>query len=269
MDSLATINERMQVSAPGYYQASKIYAAILGTWANEMYARGSNLEDLINQLYIQTATWALDLWEKEYTVISNIGDSYEVRRARILAKVQGLGTFNPEEARGLANSYSRGKSAEYLAMPGQYRFRTRHEVDDLIDYDGLRIAFEEMKPAHLRHIIGLLIRLVMGPNMVKTEDITQKLTEAYLTYTKKESLLLTAEFMGSGRFDPPYSNGSTKTNVPTLYMNDAWEWDGAETMDGQQLAKSGLYTKQSETLYITKKDSLGATLGTWTVTYKG
>lgn len=264
------IKGRMLQSAPDYYSTSRVYAAILEAWAKEFHTRKDKQDDLALQLYVQTATWGLDYWESEYKVIADPGDSYEVRRARLMSKLKGLGTFNPEEARGLANAYSKGLIAEYLAVPGEYAFKTRHDVDDLIDYKGLVAAFEEMKPAHLEHVVGMLIRLTIGPTTKKYVSIYQLLKEAYLAYSKKEQLLVTAEYIGSGRFDPPYSNGSSKTSVPTLYANNAWEWNGAETMDGQQPAKSGLYTKQSETLYITKKDSsTGATLNSWTVTYKG
>lgn len=117
------------------------------------------IREILDQFYIETATWALDIWEKEFGIIVRPRDSNEVRRTRILTKLKGPGPFTLTAAKSLANVYSRNKTADCVNIPGQYAFQTIHEADDLIDLGGLKVAFEEMKPAHLEHIVGVLTKI--------------------------------------------------------------------------------------------------------------
>lgn len=261
-----TIQERMIGQVPDYYQYSKIYAAIISTWANEFYTNQVKQDDLVLQLNLQTATWGLRYWEKDYDLVNRVKpeDSYEIRRARVLAKMQGLSTFTKLESLALANAYSRDKTANYEGVFNEYAFKTLHNVDDIIDMNGLRDAFEEMKPAHLEHIIGLIISLYMGPNMTKREYITQLLRETFLTMRKTEKITVTAEIMGQGKYNAYYVNG-VKNKPFTLYLNGAFDLNGYYKLDGQNMDGSKLYLRQSETLYVKRIDkATSMVLETWT-----
>ena len=54
------------------------------------------IEDLINQAFIDTATWGIDLWEEEYGLDTNKLLSYEERREIVKAKKRGRGTTTIE-----------------------------------------------------------------------------------------------------------------------------------------------------------------------------
>ena len=63
------------------------------------------IDDFIKQKNIYTATWSLDLWEEEWGVPINKEDSYEIRRARVLAKMRGKGTSTPRMLERVAHSF--------------------------------------------------------------------------------------------------------------------------------------------------------------------
>ena len=63
------------------------------------------IDDFIKQKNIYTATWSLDLWEEEWGIPINKEDSYEIRRARVLAKMRGQGTSTPRMLERVAHSF--------------------------------------------------------------------------------------------------------------------------------------------------------------------
>lgn len=156
MLTAAERTDRMLETAPDYYERSQVYKAILEAWAGRVVEGDEGVEDLRLQLNIQTVTWAIDLWEKDYAVKRKTGDTLAIRRSRVLGKIQGMGTFTKAAALNLANTYSEGGTARFRSLVGQYAFLTIHEFGDLIDFEAMVAAFREMKPAHLRHVVGLI-----------------------------------------------------------------------------------------------------------------
>lgn len=139
-----------------FYMDSKRMLELLDTLGIEFDGLWFTFDDIMNQCFVDRATWGLDIWEEELGLKSARTDSYEVRRARIKAKIIGYGSFTKKAAQELTNAYSRTGTSQYIPLYREYAFRTEYEFDDLISYSGMRSAFEEVKPAHLKHIIGLL-----------------------------------------------------------------------------------------------------------------
>lgn len=228
---------------PPYYLTSKAIRDILTAYVGELADVDASNDDLINQLYVPTATWGLVYWENDYGLTPSQGANYETRRADVMAKMLGQGTFTKRSAKSLANVYSQAKTAEFIPRPGDDAFKTRHDVDDLTDYASLVASFEEMKPAHLEHVIGLLIRRLIGPNMVTTERLKDTKGEAYdFAYTKRERLKDQANIISISQFMPPTSEG--------LYLNGSWKLDGAVNLDGVNHYGIMLYVRQAHTLRV-------------------
>ena len=68
-----------------------------------------DLKDIINNMFIDTATWALDFWEQELDIPMYKDDTYENRRARIKAKLRGYGTWTKKHIKNVALSYGYGE----------------------------------------------------------------------------------------------------------------------------------------------------------------
>ena len=49
-------------------------------------------DSFFNQLNVDTATWGLELWEKEYGLETDIAKTFSDRRSRIKSKMRGTGT---------------------------------------------------------------------------------------------------------------------------------------------------------------------------------
>ena len=244
---ITNLEERLEgtlETVPDYYHNSRVYLNILTAYLAEHQRNDDNRRDLLNQFFVQTATWGLDYWEYDYAIgLLAAGDTLEIRRARLLAKMAGLGTFTKAEALRLANVYSDPKTAEFFSIVNEGAFKTRHNIDDLIDYDSMVAAFEEMKPAHLEHIIGLLIKLPIGPKMATASSWKVGKSEVYgPAYTQGVKMRLNAAFVVPGKYsaDPP----------DMLVLDGSYTMNGYSLMDSKAPGGKLHYIRNSEKLTI-------------------
>lgn len=110
------------------------------------------IQDLLNQAFIDTATWGIDLWEEEYGITTNKLLSYEDRREIVKAKKRGRGTTTIAMIKNTAEAFSGGE-CNVIPHNEEYRF-TIH----FIGIKGIprnMAAFKDMleiiKPAHLAY----------------------------------------------------------------------------------------------------------------------
>lgn len=131
-----------------YYQESKIMQSILDTQGIEIDAVRDKLKDILNQFYVDTATWGLDLWERELNIQDTSGD-YTERRNRIKLYLAKPVSVTPQFLCTLTNRYLNDKSAAIIEHIPDYCFDVCFNNGSLFDWDGLQKAIEIYKPAHL------------------------------------------------------------------------------------------------------------------------
>ena len=109
-----------------------------------------DIHDLINQCFVQTATWSLYIWEEEYGITTILNDSYEVRRSRIIAKMRGIGTVTVAMIKNVAESFQNG-TVEVIEDNVNYAFTIKFTSLKGIPpkIEDIKNAIEEIKPAHL------------------------------------------------------------------------------------------------------------------------
>lgn len=137
---------------PTYYKASGVMINLLNAYAKEIGLEDYKLEDILKQLFVETATWGLDLWEKEYGIKTDIGKTYETRREVLRAKKRGSGTITKDMLKNSALAYTNAE-AEVIENVADYSF--------IIKFIGMKgippnmqlliNTIEEIKPAHLAY----------------------------------------------------------------------------------------------------------------------
>lgn len=108
------------------------------------------IDDLLKQCFIDTATWGLIYWEEEYGITTNLNYSYEERREVIKAKKRGQGTCTVALVKNVAESFSGGE-CNVIENTGPYEFTIQFigvkgipkNMANLIN------AIDDIKPAHL------------------------------------------------------------------------------------------------------------------------
>ena len=78
--------------APPFLAEIRELAEIYRTQGYEVGQLQHELEELIDQCYIVTATWGLSRWEQMLGVATNMSLTYEQRREILMAKFRGQGT---------------------------------------------------------------------------------------------------------------------------------------------------------------------------------
>lgn len=73
---------------PRWYRASAEFTAWQDALDVQTDAAYDTLEDLLNQVFVSTATWGLNLWEKQLGIITDISKGDAERREIILSKLR-------------------------------------------------------------------------------------------------------------------------------------------------------------------------------------
>jgi hypothetical protein len=110
----------------------------------------NSVDDLKEQLRVDTATWGLALWEDYFGITPGAGQSDFTRREVIKAKMRSAGTTTVALIKTVSEAYTNGEVDVTENNPA-YTFTvtfvsTRGQPPNL---DQLKAAIEEIKPAHL------------------------------------------------------------------------------------------------------------------------
>ncbi|CEH29486.1 putative phage tail protein [Aneurinibacillus migulanus] len=168
--------DRAFYSLPRYYQSSQITEEIIHAAMKEFDYDEQERDDIFAQLLIVTATWGLERWEKEFGVQHAPGDSYELRRARLEAKVISKSKSNPKRIEEIVNSFVPSKSAKVYRIPDEYAFEAFVPVDELQWMPEIIKAVEKAKPAHLEFILTGIYRaesIIVGGD-ARNFDVTYR-----------------------------------------------------------------------------------------------
>ena len=109
--------ERMVSSAPDYYRYSEVFTGIQSAIGAEFSNREASADDLLQQLFITTATWGLRYWEEALAIQIVEADGYEIRRSRVLSKWRGVGNFSAALIKAVAEAYSNGEVDVMVDIP--------------------------------------------------------------------------------------------------------------------------------------------------------
>lgn len=137
---------------PNYYRGNVTMEKLQSILAEKIQALANDINETIDQCFVNTATALLSRYEKIYGLDVDISKSNEFRRERIRAKIRGVGTVTKEMIKAVARSYSNGE-VEVIEDPANYRFIIKFvgtlgipaNMADLI------LTIEEIKPAHLAY----------------------------------------------------------------------------------------------------------------------
>lgn len=133
----------------GFYNRSP-----LGLWMFEVIGRewdemAAWSRDIKNEIYVQTCTWSIGIWEWVYGFEPGDGMTLEERRQRIMSKVRGVRPINPEVMRrGIATVSGADVDLKDFSRP--YGFSvTMNVTNKPIPMERVQKFIYDTKPAHL------------------------------------------------------------------------------------------------------------------------
>lgn len=107
--------------------------------------------DICKQLFVESATWGLDDWERVYG-LENKHLSIDQRRNLLIVKMRGAQTITEEKLQEIVNLVCPPKNAVVKENTGANTFKV---IIDTIDaLDEIRRVVEIYKPAHLSYLLS-------------------------------------------------------------------------------------------------------------------
>ena len=141
---------------PAYYLAHEQSRAIIETLADASLEAKVALADVMDQFFVDTATWGLDLWEWQVGIQTDRSLSMESRRASVRQKLVASGNTTAEIVKEIAETLTGYKA--HVIVHGDYSFSLHfYGPKDMLANIGvteLSNVVEQIKPAHLRFVIA-------------------------------------------------------------------------------------------------------------------
>lgn len=127
--------EQMQEFQGASAQTAAIYAALEQQLGKARAAQ----DDFFAQLDLETATWALPMWERAYGLEVEESKPHAYRRERVKARMREQGTTTAAMLRNVAESFTNG-AVEVEERPGERRV--------ILWYGGTEQAPENVRNVH-------------------------------------------------------------------------------------------------------------------------
>jgi len=140
--------QKLILQLPRFMRKSMVYDAIFGAIASQIDARALDFEDLCRQMSVETATWALAIYEAELRIPIDPNKSISERRAVIKSKMRGFGKVDSALIKIVADSYTNG-DVDVHFTDGTIVITFTSVVGLPPNIEDLQTAIEEIKPAHL------------------------------------------------------------------------------------------------------------------------
>lgn len=127
----------------------------LSSEINNLY---SKVDSTIDQLYVNSATWALSEWEK-FADIKKTEGTIEQRRARVASKLKAKGTTTLEVMKSLCKSYA--EDIRVTEIYNEYKIlleliaTKESDIPKTYNFADMNEAIWEIKPAHLAHEVDI------------------------------------------------------------------------------------------------------------------
>ena len=143
---------------PDFYRECPKTNTIQDGLSSEINNLYSKVDSTIDQLYVNSATWALNEWEK-FADIKKTDGTIEQRRARVASKLKAKGTTTLEVMKSLCKSYA--EDIKVTEIYNEYKIllelitTKEDDIPKTYNFADMNEAIWEIKPAHLNHEIEI------------------------------------------------------------------------------------------------------------------
>ena len=121
----------------------------LDTQSDEHKRIWLDIIDAWKQCYVNEATWGLSDWETFLGIPTDEKLSYTVRRAAIIAKMNGTQTVTKEFLERTINSFTSDKSSRVVDHPDQYSVDIYLPNGGVLSFEEMDKAIRTFMPAHI------------------------------------------------------------------------------------------------------------------------
>ncbi|PID03593.1 hypothetical protein CSV67_02825 [Sporosarcina sp. P2] len=142
--------ERMKSYLPEHFAESPEIIAILEDGDRRFEELNSVMDDVLNQFFVETATWGLDKWEDELE-IRPITTDFPARRNQIISKLISQTPTNYKVLENEVNRFLSSPTSRVRLIKGRYAMEITIPLTDINEWLPAELTknIEDMKPTHL------------------------------------------------------------------------------------------------------------------------
>ena len=159
--------EMIQTVSP-IYEQNETMLAIFQSIGLEEEMTAELIDDILLQLYPQTATWGLKFWEEALQIPVNESMTLDARRSRILSKMQTRWPVTKGRMEAIINNFITSKNGYIKEIFNEYVFTINIPLTDKrIYYKELIETVNEVKQAHLSYTV----EGIAGNNVIAVKQL--------------------------------------------------------------------------------------------------
>lgn len=135
---------------PDYYQNIREFQTLIGTENEEVEQLSATIDEVLEQFYVDTATWGLANWERICGIPTDESKLIDQRRSVINSKLRGIGTVTVALIKNVAESWYNGE-VEVTEQPSLYTVKIKFvsKLGVPSNLTDIQNALREILPAHL------------------------------------------------------------------------------------------------------------------------
>ncbi len=134
-----------------YFYDNPVTSSIQYAYGIEADILNEEVEDTLNQFFVDKATWGLDLWEEMLRIKKNNLD-IQTRRENIKAKRRSKGTTTTKAIKNICEAYSNGQVDIVMHKDEQcFEIVFVGSIGVPAGFEELDKTIESIKPCHLGH----------------------------------------------------------------------------------------------------------------------
>lgn len=182
LDELDLYRPDLLSRLPPFFREIQEFKALNDVSSYELGILNWQIEDILNQFFVDTATWGLSsLWEKTLDIKIDLNKSYEGKREIVKAKLRGSGTVTKALIKNVAQAFLGGE-VDVIENFADYSFIIKFIGVKGIPKDlaVLQKALDDIKPAHLALVYAFRYLLINDIDEVMTlEQLEQQTLDKF------------------------------------------------------------------------------------------
>lgn len=114
-------------------------------------------EDILKQMFPQTATWGLELWERRLNLPTNESENMENRRGKVMAKIQSKVTVNPETMAIITKNFT-GADIKIIEWLKDWTFAVQTDAKNMNKAFEIHKIIKRIKPSHMAYVLQFILQ---------------------------------------------------------------------------------------------------------------
>lgn len=178
---------------PKFLKNDGSFKGIEDTLSEEHEKQRLLIIDICKQLFVESATWGLDDWERVYGVTTNKHLTIRQRRKNLLAKIRGTKTITVKQLETIINESVPVCGSHVLENTKPNEFKIT--LDVAAHVEKIRELVEQYKPAHLTYVVA---ELYQGCTDIYIGGIVTVLEKQKIQYAKNDNTITCSDHINVG-----------------------------------------------------------------------